>query len=57
MASLLIYTMSNIICGFAKNAIILVLFGIIQSIGISAALSLGGGTVSDVFIPAGKIFY
>ncbi|CAG8630131.1 8175_t:CDS:2 [Rhizophagus irregularis] len=52
LASLLIYTMSNIICGFAKNAIILVLFGIIQSIGISAALSLGGGTVSDVFIPA-----
>jgi hypothetical protein len=49
--------MSNIICGFAKNAIILILFGIIQSIGISAALSLGGGTVSDVFIPAGKIFY
>ncbi|RGB38423.1 major facilitator superfamily domain-containing protein [Rhizophagus diaphanus] len=52
LASLLIYTMSNIICGFAKNAIILILFGIIQSIGISAALSLGGGTVSDVFIPA-----
>ncbi|GBC06056.1 hypothetical protein RclHR1_00660010 [Rhizophagus clarus] len=52
LASLLLYTMSNIVCGFAKNVIVMILFRIIQSIGISASLTLGGGTVSDVFIPA-----
>jgi MFS family permease len=47
--------MSNIVCGFAKNVFIMIFFRIIQSIGISAAVTLGGGIVGDVFIPDGKI--
>ncbi|RIA81335.1 major facilitator superfamily domain-containing protein [Glomus cerebriforme] len=52
LASLLLYTIGNILCGFTKNVLVLIIFRVVQTIGISAALSLGGGTVGDIFIPA-----
>jgi len=33
----------------------LIIFRTLQSIGISAALTLGGGIVGDLFIPFGKL--
>jgi len=47
--------MNKIKCGYSTNVLELIIFKALQSIGISAAFSLGGGTISDLFIPAGKL--
>ncbi|CAI2190601.1 16565_t:CDS:2 [Funneliformis geosporum] len=58
LSSLLLFTMSNIICGYSKNIQELIIFRALQSLGISAAFSLGGGTISDLFIPSerGRVY-
>ncbi|ORX80674.1 MFS general substrate transporter, partial [Basidiobolus meristosporus CBS 931.73] len=52
LISLSIYVAGSIGCGLSVNIIMLIVMRAIQAIGASAVLSVGAGTISDVFPPA-----
>ncbi|KAI7848103.1 major facilitator superfamily domain-containing protein [Circinella umbellata] len=47
--SMIIYALSSITCGFAYNIWMLVLFRIIQAVGTSSSMAIGGGVLCDIY--------
>ncbi|KAK9692450.1 Dityrosine transporter 1 [Basidiobolus ranarum] len=52
LVSLTIYIIGGIGCALSINIVMLIVMRAIQAIGASAVLSVGAGTISDVFPPA-----
>ncbi|KAI9270781.1 major facilitator superfamily domain-containing protein [Phascolomyces articulosus] len=48
-ASIVIYAISSIICALASCTWVLILFRIIQAIGASSSLAIGGGVISAIY--------
>eukprot|EP00005_Dracoamoeba_jomungandri_P000338 CAMPEP_0174257280 /NCGR_PEP_ID=MMETSP0439-20130205/6444_1 /TAXON_ID=0 /ORGANISM="Stereomyxa ramosa, Strain Chinc5" /LENGTH=247 /DNA_ID=CAMNT_0015340303 /DNA_START=74 /DNA_END=814 /DNA_ORIENTATION=+ len=54
--SLSIYIMTTILCGMSWNVYYLIIFRVLQGIGLSASGVVGAGSISDVFPPRNRGF-
>ncbi|KAI9260539.1 major facilitator superfamily [Phascolomyces articulosus] len=49
--SIAVYTVTTIICGVSKNLALFFVMRILQGVFSSAGMTVGGGTVADLFLP------
>ncbi|KAI9490585.1 major facilitator superfamily domain-containing protein [Zychaea mexicana] len=51
LISMLIYTVTTIVCGVSKNLALFFVMRTLQGVSSSAGMTVGGGTIADLFLP------